>query len=260
MMKQLFLFDDSELAPQELEIEKKKRKNTGKRKAQKKGQKGLKGSLFDDLPLFAALDESWQKSGKASTATLAPVEASWSNAFVVERDFFTDTMSPDLSLRLCHLKNEPDTDDSLLSPLQNWGAVDDVPALSPSESALRRLIDEHRALFRLSSCFSLDYIGEISCVFYHDYRGIRKISLVEIKKAQIGFLFYDYREGDPLYMAKVNFSDALRSYGELSLPHEFYGEKGLFYLFDVHRSTIFFTSEVDDLSVYLIDFLPLANP
>ncbi|MBI9097930.1 MAG: DEAD/DEAH box helicase [Spirochaetaceae bacterium] len=175
----------------------------------------------------------------------------WSNAFVVEPDFFTDTMTRGLSITPYHLNNYPEEDEN---PLCKWGTSDQTGVLNKSEKSFLKLMKKNKELFRLSSGFNLDYYSEISCFYYRDYRGIREISVKEIKSTHISFVFYDHKGGDPFYMPQITFSDGNTSSRALFLPHEFYEEEKLFYLFDVHSSTIFYIKEINESSDYLIDF------
>ncbi len=180
-----------------------------------------------------------------------PEKSPWSNAFVVEPDFFTDTMTRGLSITPYHLNNYPGEDEN---PLCKWGTSDDTDPLNKSENAFLKLMRKNKELFRLSSVFDSGYLNDISCFYYYDYRGIREITVKEITETHISFLFYDHKSGDPFYMPQITFSDGVSSSRTLFLPHEFYEENGLFYLFDMHSDTIFYLREVNEASEYLVRF------
>ena len=180
-----------------------------------------------------------------------PEKPPWSNAFVVEPDFFTDTMTQGLSVTPYHVNNYPEEEEN---PLHGWGTQKLDIDLNPSEITFLKLIRKNKELYRLSNTFQLDYLNDISCFYFRDYRGIREISVKEIKQTHISFLFYDHKGGDPYYMPQITFSDEISPSRTLYLPHEFYQEEGLFYLFDMHSATIFYMKEINEASEYIIDF------
>ena len=175
----------------------------------------------------------------------------WSNAFVVEPDFFTDTMSRGLSITPYHLNNYPEEEEN---PLHNWGSKDEIQELNKSEKTFLKAMRKDKELFRLSYAFAMEYFPGIKCFYFRDYRGIREIFIKEIKKIHISFLFYDHKGGDPFYMPQITFSDEISTSLKLYLPHEFYNEEGLFSLFDMHSSTIYYFNGLNETSEYLIDF------
>jgi SNF2 family DNA or RNA helicase len=285
-MEQQYLFESFELEIEEKSVPKKKaKKNIQKSSVTTaeiiQAKEDLHLSLFDDLPLFSGLAESelslpaksdkkkksenpvetipliesvtGNESEKVEEPVAEPVceKPPWSNAFVVEPDFFTDTMTRGLSVTPYHLNNYAEAEEN---PLLDWGAIDLVQEMNKSEEQFLKVLRKEKELFRLTKAFNLNCFSEISCFFYRDYRGIRDISLKEIKKTHISFLFYDHKGGDPSYMPQVTFSDGISSSRMLYLPHEFYNEEGLFYLFDMHSSTIFYINEKNETSEYIIDF------
>ncbi len=182
---------------------------------------------------------------------LPPEKPPWSNAFVIEADFFTDTMSKGLSVTPFHLSNYPEEDKN---PLVLWGRIDNIPEQNINEKRILKIIKKENELFRLSNLFNLEYLTGIDCFYYRDYRGIREISIKEIVKTDISFIFYDQKSGDPWYMPQITFSDNDTNSKKLYLPHEFYNENDLFYLFDMHSSTFFYIKEKNQASDYLVNF------
>jgi len=267
-MEQQYLFDDFELEIVKKPVTKKKTKKIVKKISETakptKPKEDLHLSLFDDIPERKS-DSSTSRLSVSSIKetviekpvieevpeTPAPEKPAWSNAFTVEPDFFTDTMSRGLSITPYHLNNYPEDQEN---PLHNWGTVNQLQELSSSEENLLKLMIKEKELFRLSRTFELDSITEINCFYFRDYLGIREISIKEIKKTHISFVFYDHKGGDPFYMPQISFSNDSTSSRKLYLPHEFYNEKGLFYLFDMHSSTIFFVKGINEVSEYLIHF------
>jgi len=269
-------------------------KKTAKKRSKEDNKEDFHLSLFEDLPLFSHIDEEREYRGQhlrtkeaessvipasgAEDYSLQPVDKvieqqvvqtdseaieepepeprpekpPWSNAFVVEPDFFTDTMTSGLSITPYHLNNYPEEEEN---PLCRWGTSDETAPLNKSEERILKVMKKNKELFRLSSLFNTSYLQDVSCFYFYDYRGIREISVKEIRKTHISFVFYDHKGGDPFYMPQITFSDDnVYSSRTLYLPHEFHEEKGLFYLFDRHSSTIFYMREVNRASEYLVRF------
>jgi SNF2 family DNA or RNA helicase len=255
-MEQQYLFDIFELEVEEKPAPKKKTKRTVIKTSKKdQPKKEFYSSLFDDLPLFSGLVEPAVEPAKEPVIVHkpepVPEKPPWSNAFVVEPDFFTDTMSRGLSVTPYHLNNYPGEEEL---PLHGWGSVDKSQDMNDSEKSFLNILKKEKELYRLSGAFGLNHFAHISCFYFRDYRGIREIEIKEIKFIHISFLFYDHKEGDPSYMPQITFSDNSGPSRKLYLPHEFYDEDGLFYLFDRHSSTIFFINGRNEASEYIIDF------
>lgn len=274
-MGQQFLFDDFDLKVEKTAVPKPKNKKTVKKSSKKISavktvKEDLHLSLFGDISLFSEHSDTVEVPVRREESTVfepvvenpdvkksevadevVPPIPSWSNAFVVEPDFFTDTMTRGLSITPYHLNNYPGEEENAL---RDWGTSDLTPELNSSEKNFLKLLRREKELFRLTSVFELDFLKDINCFYYRDYRGIREIFLKEIKSTHISFLFYDHKGGDPSYMPQITFSDGVSSSRKLFLPHEFYNEEGLFYLFDIHSSTIFFIKGKNETSDYIIDF------
>ncbi|MBN2656739.1 MAG: DEAD/DEAH box helicase [Spirochaetales bacterium] len=182
-----------------------------------------------------------------------PVEEKppWSHGFVIEPDFFTDTMTRGLSVTAYHVNNYPAEEEN---PLHPWGTSDETGELTSCEQKLYRLLKKNRELYRLSDSFGQIDAGEIDSFFYRDYRGLIEVDVRKIVETRISFVFYDHKGGDPYYMPQVTFSDGKTSSRTLYLPHEFYNDSGLFYLLDIHSAVIFFMRETGEASDWIIDF------
>jgi len=279
-MEQQFLFDDFESGfhepqPEKIKKTKKRPAKTTRPKIEKKQEIDPNFSLFDDLPLFAAADlaepdlfsppekpESIPVAKAVEnpeTAVVIPIEREdppeekppWNHCFVIEPDFFTETMTRGLSATAYHLDNYPAEEEN---PLHPWGTSSETGELTAVEKKFHKLLNRNRGLYRLSDAFGEIPLGEIGSFHYRDYRGLMEVDVREIVETRISFVFYDQKGGDPYYMPQVTFSDGKTSSRTLYLPHEFYNDKGLFYLFDVHSAVIFYMRDAGEASAWIIDF------
>lgn len=261
-MEQQLLFDDFEAGfkkPQPKKAKKKTYRKTSGTSSKKKAIKPVDDdrflSLFDDLPPQPdPASEDLLLQGKPLEETPVdpePEKPHWSNAFVIEPDFFTDTMSRGLSATAYHLNNYPEEEDN---PLQKWGTSTETAELNPHEKSLFKKLGSNKELFRLSDLFEAEKLGEIESFYYRDYRGLRKVSVRKIEEIRISFVFYDHKGGDPFYMPQITFSDGKITSRTLYLPHEYYNDEGLFHLLDIHSATIFYMPCVSRTSLWIADF------